>query len=77
MEELAPDLKKQILDKKLQLWKGTLYDAGLDAKVAAVVDNARLRTAAEKRVREAIQAIELIEGLQEELDATNEVHSKG
>lgn len=76
MENLTEKLKNRILAQKLELWQGTLYDAGLDAKVATVVDNKQLQQASEKRVKEAIQAIEYLTSLLEEPDAPDEMQDQ-
>ena len=68
MNEISVELKKRILTQKLNIWKGTIYDAGLDARVAGVTGNTSLQNASEKRVKEAIQAVELIKELIDELN---------
>ena len=68
-EELSQDIKNGILADKLNRWRGTLYDAGLDGKVAGVVNNPKLQKIAERRVKEALQAIEYLEALLTEVDA--------
>ena len=60
------DMRIFLLSKKIEEWKNTVSDATLDAQVALVCNDTRLLQAAEKRLKNAIMAIEYLEA---ELDA--------
>ena len=59
--KVAANTMKSIITDKLKIWKNTVYDAGLDAKVAAFTEDERLLQAAQKRLKSAIKAVEFLE----------------
>jgi len=63
MEKYVPDevVIKQMIAEKLKIWKNTVYDAGLDAKVATVTEDDRMLQAAQKRLKSAMKAVEFLE----------------
>jgi len=63
MENYAPDeiIIKQMIAEKLRIWKNTVYDATLDAKVAAVTEDERLLQGAQQRLKSAMKAVEFLE----------------
>jgi hypothetical protein len=63
MEQYVPPkvVIKQMLLTKLELWKNTVYDAGLDAKVATVTEDDRMLQGAQKRLKSAMKAVEFLE----------------
>jgi len=63
MEKYVPSAEviEQMLQEKLTRWKNTVYDAGLDAKVAAVTEDERMLKAAQKRLKSAMKAVEFLE----------------
>ena len=71
--ELALETKRQIITNKLQLWSNTLYDAELDVKTGKRVGNVALVKQGERKVKEAIGAIEF---LMKELEALNKIGEK-
>ena len=51
----------QMLKGKLKVWKNTVYDAGLDAKVALCTEDKRMLSSAQMRLKNALKAVEFIE----------------
>ena len=67
-EEIPNDVKLEIVNRKLQVWNNTLYDAGLDAQVAAVTKDPRQEKASQDRVKSALQAIDFLTKQKKELE---------
>ena len=61
MEQLAQDRRAGVIQAKIEMWKNTVYDSSLDVKVGALVGNKGLETKAQKRLKEALQAIDFLE----------------
>ena len=61
MEQLAKNRRVMVVRSKLEMWKNTVYDSSLDVKVGALVGNKGLETKAQKRLKEALQAIDFLE----------------
>jgi len=51
----------QMLKEKLRIWNNTVYDAGLDAKVALCTEDKRMLSGAQMRLKNALKAVEFIE----------------
>jgi hypothetical protein len=62
-------IRQQIINAKIEVLKNSVYDAGLDAKVAKVLGDERGAQAATERVRLLLQAIEMLEAEIAELGA--------
>ena len=62
-------IRQQIINAKIEVLKNSVYDAGLDAKVAKVLGDERGVQAATERVRLLLQAIEMLEAEIAELGA--------
>jgi len=62
-------IRQQIINAKIEVLKNSVYDAGLDAKVAKVLGDERGVQAATERVRLLLQAIEMLEAELKELGA--------
>jgi hypothetical protein len=62
-------IRQQIINAKVEVLKNSVYDAGLDAKVAKVLGDERGVQAATERVRLLLQAIEMLEAELKELGA--------
>jgi hypothetical protein len=60
-------IRQQIINAKIEVLKNSVYDAGLDAKVAKVLGDERGVQAATERVRLLLQAIEMLEAELKEL----------
>jgi hypothetical protein len=60
-------IRQQIIGAKIEILKNSVYDAGLDAKVAKVLGDERGVQAATERVRLLLQAIEMLEAELKEL----------
>lgn len=73
--EIDKEIKRQIVEQRLQLWRNTLYSNELDAKVGQQLVEAKLTggeqilDAAKAEMKKCFSAIEL---LQKELDALAE-----
>ncbi len=52
------ETKKTIIKRQIQLWKNTLYEAQVQARVAQVIRNEEMQTAAAARAEEAIRAMD-------------------
>ena len=61
MEKLAKNRRVMVIRSKLEMWKNTVYDSSLDAKVGALVGNKGIEAAAQNRLKEALQAIDFLE----------------
>jgi CRISPR/Cas system CSM-associated protein Csm4 (group 5 of RAMP superfamily) len=57
--EITNDVKRVIVEQKLTLYKNTLYDAELDAKIALLLNDKEDATKA--RIKQVLKAIELLE----------------
>jgi hypothetical protein len=62
-------IRQQIINAKIEVLKNSVYDAGLDAKVAKVLKDDHGIQAATERVRLLLQAIEMLEAELKELGA--------
>jgi hypothetical protein len=61
--ELPEATKIIILRNKLKLWKNTLYDAQLDARIAKVLEDERNEEQAAQRMKHAHKAIDFLSTL--------------
>ena len=68
--EPTHEAQKSLVQNKLLVWQNTLYDAQLDAQVAKLTEDNAMLEAAQRRIKQAIQAVELMKELQEKLNAT-------
>jgi hypothetical protein len=70
--------RKQLIENKITLWRNTIYDAELDARVADALGKEAASEQAQERMKEAMQAVELLEGMLDELEreAEKPVRSK-
>ena len=59
--DVAVEVKKQIIEQKIALFRNTLYDAMLDAKVAELLDNKQQISAATERVKGLMKAIDFLD----------------
>lgn len=66
--DVPVEVKKQIVSAKIAVINNSIYDAGLDAKVAKVIGDERGEKVATERVKSLLKAIEELEGILEELD---------
>ena len=53
-------VKLKLLQDKIQLWRNTLYDAELDAKVAVALEDERNKEHAEQRMKAALKALDVL-----------------
>ena len=67
MNEVPTEVKRQLVEAKLTLWRNTYYDASLDAEVAKAVEDPRLLQVAEENMKRALKAISALEKRLEEL----------
>ena len=63
MEKYEPseEIIRQMVAEKLKIWKNTVYDAGLDAKVATITEDDRMLQGAQKRLKGALKAVAFLE----------------
>lgn len=54
-------IERYIITNKLQLWRNTLYDAQLDAKIGETLDDAEMKKQAIERMKKSQKAIDLLE----------------
>lgn len=66
--QVPDDLKCLLIAQKVQLWRNTIYDATLDAKIAKMLEDKRKVELAEKRIKDALKAIDLLESLWDEVN---------
>ena len=57
--EIENDVKRMIVEQKLVLYRNTLYDAELDAKIALLLKDKEEIT--KERIKQVLKAIELLE----------------
>lgn len=61
------DFKRQLIAQKIQMFLNTIYDAELDGKVAQMLGDERKQEGAEKRMKDALKAIDLLEKILSEI----------
>ena len=61
MEEVSKEVRLELTNRKLEIWNNTLYDAGLDDRIARVTKNTAGEKSAQERMKSALQAIDLLE----------------
>ena len=62
MEDISVDVKRAILEQKLQIYKNSCYDALIDAKVAKMLEDDNSEKQAAERLTKMTKAVDLIEG---------------
>ena len=70
MDEITLEVKKQLVQQRLQMWQNTVYEAHLDAKVAKVTEDEQLLKASQDRAKKALQAVTLMKQVLEELNGS-------
>jgi len=61
MEDVSIDVKRAILEQKLQIYKNSSYDALIDAKVAKMLEDKNTEKQATERLAKMTKAIDFIE----------------
>ena len=70
MDGITLEVKKQLVQQRLQMWQNTVYEAHLDAKVAKVTEDEQLLKASQDRAKKALQAVTLMKQILEELNGS-------
>lgn len=65
--QIPDEIARGILANKIGMWQNTLYDAGIDFKVAEKIGDERLAAIAKERITKALKAIDLLTALLEEV----------
>lgn len=73
--EIPDEAKIFIIEQNRQKWANTLYDAELDAKIAEKLGDERLREQAAQRMKNALKALDVLEGILGELAPVGESDS--
>ena len=60
MEDVSVDVKRAILEQKLQLYKNSCYDALVDVKVAKMLEDTNTEKQAAERLIKMTKAIDFI-----------------
>jgi hypothetical protein len=63
MNDIPNNVKIEILARKLAIWNNTLFDASADEKLARILEDKDLSKAAQARMKQALKAIEAINGM--------------
>lgn len=61
MTEISVEVRTQILQQKIQVWRNTGYDARLDAEVAQELGDDEMSERAKQRMKNAKRAIAMLE----------------
>ncbi len=59
--------QRRIVSDQITLWSNTLYNAQVQARVAAAVGNDKLQTEAQAAVEQAIRALDELQNINQEL----------
>ena len=68
--DISPDIKTEILTRKLSLWNNTLFDAATDEKLGRILEDEAISKAAQVRMKNALKAIEGLEAMIKELNGS-------
>jgi len=68
--DISPDVKIEILTRKLALWNNTLFDASADEKLSQILGDKEMDKAAQARMKTAIKAIEGLKGMIKDLNGS-------
>jgi len=60
MEDVSVDVKRAILEQKLQIYKNSCYDALIDARVAKMLEDTNTEKQAAERLIKMTKAIDFI-----------------
>lgn len=72
MNDIPQAIKRQITGQKLQVWRNTLYDCELDARVAEALDDQQAKVQASNRMKNALKAIDVLDEILQGLDLKEE-----
>lgn len=59
--QIPPEIRRELVENKLQMWRNTVADARLDATVAQAIDDAQMQAQAAQRLKRALQAVAVLE----------------
>ena len=68
--DISPDIKTEILTRKLSLWNNTLFDAATDEKLGRILEDEAISKAAQVRMKTAIKALEGLKGMIKDLNGS-------
>ena len=71
--DVAVGTKRVIINKKLEMYRNTLYDVSLDVKISKVLEDEAQEKAAMNRMKPLLIAIELLETELHEVEKKPEV----
>ena len=72
--ELSNEVRKAIIEQKLEQWKQNQFSLELDAKVAKVLDDEKMLERVKTQLKNAIGALQILQNELQELE--NAVQSK-
>lgn len=55
------EVKKAILEGKLERWKNTLYDLKVDAEIGEAIGDSNMKNTATEKMKDTLKAIESLE----------------
>lgn len=66
--KISLEAQRALIENKIQQWINSRYDAELDARVAAALDNKEMLKQAEQRMKNALKAVDLLKEMLEEIE---------
>lgn len=66
--KISLEAQRMLIENKIQQWINSRYDAELDARVAAALDNKEMLKQAERRMKNALKAVDLLKEMLEEIE---------
>lgn len=64
--------QRQIIERKIEMYENTLYDAELDARIAATLEDENMANSAKQNMKRATKAIDFLKVQLEELKDDDE-----
>ena len=68
MEEVSKEVRLELANRKLAIWENTLYDAGLDNRIAQATKNMSKDKESQERMKEALIAVDVLKNEIKELE---------
>lgn len=76
MSHVTTETKRVLIERQLQTWRNTQYDAEVQVKVADAIDDSGMKETAVAQMQRAIRAIDVLEDLWAKLPPPTEAGAK-